>query len=110
MMRVCVPVTPNGQVDPRWGRAQRVAVADVNAATIAGWEEFDVGWDRSHDAGGEGQHHARVARFLHEHRVEGVVADHMGPGMAQMLARMGIAVRLGAAGVARSAVLRTGAS
>lgn len=103
-MRVCIPVTPSGQVDPRWGRAGRVAVAEVDGDTIASWEEFDVGWDRSHDAGGEGQHHARVARFLQEHRVEGVVADHMGPGMAQMLTRMGLAVRLGAAGDARSAV------
>jgi predicted Fe-Mo cluster-binding NifX family protein len=107
-MRVCIPVSPNGQVDPRWGRAQRVAVADVNGDTIAGWEEFDVGWDGSHDAGGEGQHHARVARFLQEHRVERVVADHMGPGMAQMLEKMGIAVRLGAGGDARSAVQQTG--
>ena len=28
-MRVCVPITDDGQVDPRWGRADRVAVADV---------------------------------------------------------------------------------
>jgi hypothetical protein len=26
-MRVCVRITADGQVDPRWGRADRVAVA-----------------------------------------------------------------------------------
>ena len=28
-MRVCVPITADGQVDPRWGRADRVALAEV---------------------------------------------------------------------------------
>lgn len=103
-MIVCIPVTTDGAVDPRWGRAQRVAIARVNGETIESWEEFDVGWGTAHDAGPEGQHHARVARFLQEHGVQTVVANHMGDGMTQMLAKMGIAVRLGAAGNARDAV------
>ncbi len=104
-MTICIPVTHDGLVDPRWGRAQRVAVASVTDGHVDGWEEFDVGWGSTHDQGPEGQHHARVARFLQEHGVQLVVANHMGPGMAQMLAKMGIAVRLGASGTARDAVL-----
>jgi len=103
-MIVCIPVASDGRVDPRWGRAQRVAVARVNGGAIESWQEFDVGWGTLHDAGPEGQHHARIARFLQEHGVQSVVADHMGPGMTEMLAKMGIAVRLGAAGAAREAV------
>lgn len=39
-----------------------------------------------------------------EHGVEAVVADHMGDGMKQMLAKLGIELRLGAAGAAPEAV------
>ena len=100
-MRVAVPVTEDGQVDHSWGRAPRVAVAEVQDGRVAGWQEFDVEWDRLHDEGTEGGHHARVARFLQEHQVDRVAANHMGPGMTQMLAQMGIGVVLGAAGDAR---------
>ena len=104
-MIVCVPVTPDGSVDPRWGRADRVAVAEVTAAGVESWQEHDVGWGALHDSGPEGTHHARIARFLLEHDVEAVVANHMGGGMEHMLGKMGIAVHLGAAGPARDAVL-----
>ena len=95
---------PDGSIDPRWGRAQRVAIATVNDGSIAAWQEFEVGWDTAHGSGPEGQHHARIARFLQEHGVQTIVADHMGDGMRQKVGRMGIAVRLGAAGTARDAV------
>jgi len=108
-MIVLVPVTPTGEIDPRWGRAARVAIADVQDGAIAGWEEFDVGWDVLHDAGSEGGHHARVARFLQEHDTEIVVADHMGDPMVQMLGAMGVVLRLGASGDARAAVLAAAA-
>ena len=49
-MIVCIPVTADGAVDPRWGRAQRVAIARVNGDAIESWEEFDVGWGTAHDA------------------------------------------------------------
>ena len=104
-MIVCVPVAPDGSVDPRWGRADRVAVAEVTAAGIDGWQEHDVGWGTLHDSGPEGTHHARIARFLLDHDVEAVVANHMGGGMEHMLGKMRIAVHLGAAGPARDAVL-----
>ena len=104
-MRVCVPVTPDGSVDPRWGRADRVAVAEVTAAGVGSWQEHDVGWGALRESGPEGTHHARIARFLLELDVEAVVANHMGAGMEHMLGKMGIAVHLGAAGPARDAVL-----
>ena len=103
-MLVCVPVTDDGRIDPRWGRAARVAVVDVRDGSIAGWQEFDVGWGEAHDAGAEGSHHARVARFLLDQHVEVVVANHMGDDMRHMLQKMGVEVRLGAAGDARAAV------
>jgi len=100
-MVVCVPVTPEGLVDPRWGRAHRVVIATVGEGGIEDWQEFDVDWDSLHDSGSEGSHHARVARFLRDHDVEAVVAHHMGDGMRHMLGKMGLAVRLGEAGSAR---------
>ena len=100
---VCVPITSEGQVGPRWGRADRVAVATVDEHKITYWREFDVGWDSLHDGGTEGSHHARVARFLREHRVEAVVAHHMGAGMAHMLEKMGLTMQLGSTGSAREA-------
>jgi predicted Fe-Mo cluster-binding NifX family protein len=103
---VCVPVTLEGLLDPRWGRAGRVAVATVNQDGIDDWQEFDVGWDRLHDTGTGGSHHARVARFLLDHKVEAVAAHHMGAPMAHMLEKMGLTVQLGEAGNAREAAAR----
>ncbi len=109
-MIVCVPVDADGAVDPRWGRAARVALATVEGDVVKEWSEVSVTWDSLHDTGGEGAHHARVARFLREHHVEAVVAHHMGAGMTRMLGTMGIAAHLGAAGDARLAVLSAVAS
>lgn len=109
-MVICVPVNPDDTVDPRWGRAARVAVAEVVDGAIESWRVLDVGWDRLHDEGTEGGHHARVATFLRDHGVNVVVADHMGEPMLQMLARLGIEVRLGARGAARAAVLGGGSA
>jgi predicted Fe-Mo cluster-binding NifX family protein len=95
-----------GLLDPRWGRAERVAVATVGRDGISDWKEFDVGWGSLHDTGTEGSHHARIARFLLEHKVEAVAADHMGAGMAHMLEKMGLTVRLGETGNAREAAGR----
>lgn len=103
-MRVCVPVASDGLVDPRWGRADRVATAEVADGSAEDWQEFDVGWGRLHDEGSERRHHARVAAFLRQHGVQMVVANHMGEGMLQMLQTMNISVHLGASGEARQAV------
>ncbi len=104
-MIVCVPIDDAGRVDPRWGRAARVALATVEDGAVKEWREIGVAWDSLHDAGSEAAHHARVARFLRDQRVDTVVADHMGPGMSRMLQTMGVTVQLGAAGDARTAVL-----
>ena len=105
-MHVCIPVTSDGQVDPRWGRAARVAVCHVQDGSLVSWEEFAVAWDRLHDEGTEGGHHARVAHFLRDNRVDTVAAGHMGDPMVQMLERLGIAVRLGIGGDAREAAIQ----
>jgi len=102
-MVICVPVTVDGSIDPRWGRASRVAIAEIMGDGIRDWQEFDVGWDGLHDAGSEGSHHARIARFLQEHHVEAIVANHVGMPMMQMLERMGLKIYLGAMGDARKA-------
>ena len=104
-MVICVPVMMEGMIDPRWGRADRVAIAEVKDDGIAAWQEFEVGWSTLHDAGTEGSHHARVVRFLQDHHVEGVVANNMGMPMVHTLERMGLKVWLGAAGDARKAVM-----
>ena|SRR5487761_430950 len=95
-----------GLIDPRWGRADKVAIAEVTGDGIEAWQEYDVGWHALHDSGTDGSHHARVARFLQEHHVATVVADHMGDPMVHMLGRMGVKVVLGAMGNAREAAIR----
>jgi predicted Fe-Mo cluster-binding NifX family protein len=107
-MRVCVPVTADGQVDPRWGRAGRVAVADVTGGEIRDWQEFAVDWGTLHDQGTEGAHHARVARFLRDNQVQAVAVHHLGPGMQRMLDTMSVRVLTGAGGDARSAARAAG--
>ena len=103
-MIVCAPVTSEGMVDPSWGRADWVAVADVVDGEIVSWTEAEVSWSRLHDEGTPGSHHARIVKFLREHQVEAVVANHIGDGMTRMLDTMGLPVHLGAAGNARAAV------
>ena len=103
-MIACVPVTDEGQVDPRWGRAATIAVATVAEGVIASWQVFDVSWDRLHDEGSSARHHARVARFLLDHHVELGVAHHVGDGMVRMLSTMKVPLALGAQGDAREAV------
>ncbi len=103
-MIVCVPLTGEGQVGPGWGRAERVAIARVLDGHVVEWREIAVGWDRLHETSTEGGHHARVARFLIDNGIDTVMARHMGEGMRHTLDRMGIDVRLGIEGDARTAV------
>lgn len=107
-MKVCVPVTADGQVDPRWGRAERVAVADVIDGQIRSWQEFTVGWGTLHDQGTEGAHHARVARFLRDNQVQAVAVHHAGPGMLRMLGTMAVRIVTGLEGDARNAARAAG--
>ena len=107
-MKVCVPVTADGRVDPRWGRADRVAVAEVADGEVRDWEEFTVAWGTLHDQGTEGAHHARVARFLRDNAIQAVGVHHVGPGMQRMLDSMAIRVVTDLGGDARSAALAAG--
>jgi len=107
-VKVCVPVTADGQVDPRWGRADRVAVVEVADGEIRDWQEFTVGWGTLHDQRPEGAHHARVARFLRDNGVQAIAAGHVGPGMRRMLGSMAIRVVTGLGGDARSAACAAG--
>ncbi len=108
-MIVCVPVDDAGQVSPGWGRAAKVAVADVQDGAIASWEVCAVGWDVLHDSGTHGAHHARIVTFLREHGVQAVAVEHMGDGMVRVMNAMGIALFFGAAGDAREVVLAVAA-
>ena len=109
-MILCIPLTDNDLVDPRWGRADRIAVAQVVDGVIESWKEIEVSWSRLHDEGTPAQHHARVARFLKEHHVDTVVANHVGDGMVRMLNTMGLSLRPDATGDARTAVLAAAVS
>ncbi len=100
-----MPVLPDGTVDPRWGRADRLAVVDVEGGEVRSWEEHQVDWSIRHDEGSSARHHARVARFLLDHDVQAVVAHHVGDGMVRQLGIMKIALHLDADGDARAAVL-----
>jgi predicted Fe-Mo cluster-binding NifX family protein len=104
-MIVATPVTPNGRSAAAWGRARWIAVAEVADGAITSWQVVEVGWDVAHDAGSHGSHHARVVRFLTDHAVAAVVVDHVGEGMARMLATMGIPTLPASPGDARASVL-----
>lgn len=126
---LCVSLTPDGAVGAGWGRAQDVALATLgDDGEIATWEEVHVGWGDSHprahgpglapltlsqrpDVAGavhrgnpEAGHHAQVVRFLRDNRVGVVITGHMGPGMAHVMDKLGIATLLGVTGPARDAV------
>lgn len=107
---VCAaPLGEDGTIDSSFGRARRMAVVRIEDGTVTGMQEELVAWDVAHDTGSEGSHHARVARFLLDHDVDVVLARHVGPGMAQMLGRMGITLRLGATGDVRASALAAAA-
>lgn len=106
VVTVCVPVTADGEVDRRWGKAERVALARVEGGTVVDWQVVEVGWNHSHDAGPEGAHHGRIVGFLREHEVGVVVAGGMGPPMQHTLTRLGVRTVLGVRGDARAAVVQ----
>ena len=107
-MKIAVPIIHDGSSDPvidhRWGRADWVAIAEVDNGLIANWQEIEVLWDKAHDEGTDGSHHARISKFLTSNGVTMVVADHVGEGMLRMLDTMKIRIVLDASGSAREAV------
>ncbi len=103
----CTPITSEETVAGGWGKASVVAIARIENRVIVDWRTEKVGWDALHDAGSEGGHHARIARFLIDNRVTLVAAAHMGEAMQRTLNKLGIRVVLGASGDARAAVRAT---
>ena len=102
---VALPVAPGRRLGHSWGKAPVVALATVRGAEVVGWEEHEVRWDVAHDEGHHGSHHARVVRFLREHGVTAVAADHMGEPMVHTLGRLGVVVLLGAGDDGEAAAL-----
>ena len=91
------------------GRAQTIAVAEVKDGQIVSWQEEPVRWDLAHEqvesgAVTGGSHHARIVSFLREHKVDVVVAGHVGPPMMHTLELLGVRV-VTTTGSARQAVL-----
>ena len=102
-MIIAIPVTDDGLVDPRWGRARSVAVAELDENDkLVSWQSHVVRWDELHDESAHGQHHARIIRFLRENAVQAVLVGHMGPGIAHSIDKMGILIGSGAQGDARA--------
>lgn len=87
---VAMPVTPDGGLEPRFGRAPRMAVARVDGDEIIDWQVHEVRWDVSHDEGTHGSHHARIVRFMREQGVQRVVFSHMGSPMVNTLGKLGL--------------------
>ena len=102
---VAVPVREGRLLGHSWGKAPVVALATVRDGELIRWEEHDVRWDVSHGEGHHGSHHARVVRFLREHGVGAVAADHMGEPMVHTLGKLGVAVVLGASDDGEAAAL-----
>jgi Uncharacterized conserved protein len=105
-MIIAIPVTEDGLVDPRFGKAQSVAVAQVDDGKIDSWNVHQVGWGELHDQGTHGSHHARIVRFLRENDVEAVVINHCGAPMMNTMQKMGLSIAVNAAGQAQEAVLQ----
>ncbi len=104
-MIIAAAVAPDGTIAHAWGKADTVAVARVMDGRIEAWQEYHVGWDRLHNEGTHGSHHARVVTFLRDRGVEMVLAHHVGEGMRRMLASMGVVLLEGVAGDARAAMV-----
>jgi predicted Fe-Mo cluster-binding NifX family protein len=108
-VKIAVPIIRDGGNDPmidhRWGRADWIAIADISDGKISDWQEIEVLWDKAHNEGTHGSHHARISKFLTSNGITMVVADHMGEGMLRMLDTMKITIALDASGSAKEAVL-----
>ena len=107
-MIIAAAIEADGTIGMAWGKAETVAIARVARGRIEAWQEHPVGWQQAHDQGTHGSHHARIAAFLREQRVELVLAHHVGEGMRRMLATMGVTLVDGASGDVRTAMLAAG--
>lgn len=103
-MKIAIPVTPDGQVDPRFGKAHFVAIAglsDDGTETLS-WDVTEVNWDELHDSSEHGTHHARIVRFLKDNEADAVIIGHAGASMLNTMAKMGIIIVTDAEGDAQA--------
>ena len=106
-MIIATPVTADGLVDPRWGKAHNVALAEILDGELMSWDEHEVKWDVLHDEGTEGSHHARIVKFLRENQVDAVIIRGCGESMLNTMQKMGLIIALDAEGVAQDIALNT---
>ncbi|MFT0847625.1 NifB/NifX family molybdenum-iron cluster-binding protein [Actinomycetaceae bacterium L2_0104] len=106
-MIIATPVTADGQVDPRWGKAHDVALAEILDGELMSWDEHEVKWDDLHDEGTSGSHHARIVKFLRENQVDAVIINRCGDSMLNTMQKMGLIIALDAEGPAKDIALNT---
>lgn len=112
-MRIAVAVLPNGMVNAHFGRASKMALADVENGAITKWEEIDAPFaemhgDHHHHHGAGHQpsptHQSTIKNFLVEQNVNVVLVHHAGPGLQKVKDDTDIEIVAGAQGNAREAV------
>jgi len=101
---VCIPLADDGTIQGLLAQARSVAICKVDGDAVNDWREYIVGWDTTYGVDVPGVHHPRVIRFLQEHSVNVVVADQACAIMRTTLPALGISLRLGNTGDARSVV------
>jgi predicted Fe-Mo cluster-binding NifX family protein len=101
---VCVPLNADGTIHNRLGQAHSVAICQVDGDAVSDWTEVVVEWDTTYGVDVLGVHHPRVIRFLQERHVNTVVADNVCDIMQSTLPMLGITVKNGVKGDARSVV------
>ena len=105
MIKFAIPIAPNGDVGGGFGKAHMMAVGTIVNGEISDWQEHEVDWDRLHDEGPHGTHHARIIRFMQDNEVTHVLGSHMGEPMQNTFAKLGLPVTLDLSGNARAAVI-----
>lgn len=105
----------NGKVNPHFGRADQMALADVEGVKITQWKVVDTPFanmhrDHDHHGGSGGHtpnpsHQSTIKQFLLDHDVDVVFVGHAGPGLQKVKDETKMNVVTGAQGDAREAVM-----
>lgn len=101
---VCVPVSADGSITHRLGQAPAVAICRVHEGAVTDWTMHAVEWDTTYGVDVLGVHHPRVVRFMRDHEVDTIVADDVCDAVQRALSTLGMSVRTGNRGDARSVV------
>lgn len=113
-MRIAVALLLNGKVNPHFGRADQMALVDVEDGKITDWQVVDTPFaemhkDHHHNDGETGHphrssHQSTIKEFLTGHDVNAVFVQHAGPGLQKVKDETDIKIITGAQGDAREAV------